>query len=73
MCREHGPQGNAKDIQRWITNGVVPFRMTGNKPSSDLSRQYLLLLVIFKRIWPHANYCKCVAFIVNESDDARIF
>jgi transposase len=67
------PGGMLRSIQRWIVNGVIPFRMTGNKPSSDLSGEYLLLLVIFKFIWPQSNYCECIAFIANESDDARIF
>ena len=47
--------------------------MTGNKPLSDLSDKYLLLLVIFKFIWPQSNYCKCITFIANESNNARIF
>jgi len=28
---------------------------------------------MFKLIWPQANYCECIAFIANHSDDARIF
>ena len=47
--------------------------MTGNKPVSSLSGQYLLLLVLFKLIWPQANYYECITFIANESDDAKIF
>ncbi len=47
--------------------------MMGNKPLSPLSGQYLLLLVMFKLIWPLANYCKCIVFIANESNNARIF
>ena len=47
--------------------------MTGNKPVSSLPGQYLLLLVLFKLIWPQANYYECIAFISNESDDAKIF
>ncbi len=54
-------------------NDIVPFQMTGNKPSPKLSGEYLLLLIMFKLIWPHANYCKCIAFIANQSDDARVF
>jgi hypothetical protein len=67
------PEGMLRSIQRWAVNGVVPLRMTGNKSSSALSGQYLLLLVIFKLIWPQSTYCECIAFISNESDDARIF
>ncbi len=29
--------------------------------------------MIFKLIWPQSTYCKCIAFISNKSDDARIF
>ena len=67
------PKGMLRSIQRWMKNGVVPLQMTGNKPSSTLLGQYLLLLVMFKLIWPQANYCECIAFIANESDDARLF
>jgi hypothetical protein len=56
-----------------MKNGVVPLRMTGNKPSSALSGQYLLLLVMFKLIWTQVSYFGCIAFIANESDDARLF
>ena len=47
--------------------------MTGNKPRSELIGEYLFLLVRFKMIWPHSSYYECIAFIANESDDARIF
>jgi hypothetical protein len=56
-----------------LKNGVVPLRVTGNKPSSAILEQYLLLLVMFKLIWSQANYGECIAFIANKSDDARIF
>jgi hypothetical protein len=56
-----------------MKNGMVPLRMMGNKPSSALPGQYLLLLVMFKLIWPQASYFNCIAFIANESDDARLF
>ncbi len=67
------PGGMLRSIQRWIANGVIPFLMTGNKPSSGLSGEYLLLLVIFTFLWPQSNYCECIAVIANESNDARIF
>jgi hypothetical protein len=67
------PEGMKSSVWRWMQNGIVPLRMTGNKPSSALSGQYLLLLVMFKLIWPQANYCECIAFIANQSNDARIF
>ena len=56
-----------------MTNGVAPFRMTGNKPVLALSGQDLLLLVLIKLIWPQANYYECIAFIANQSDDAKVF
>jgi hypothetical protein len=52
---------------------VNPKRMTGNKPISELSGEYLLLLVLFKLIWPQANYFECIAFIANQTDNAKIF
>jgi hypothetical protein len=47
--------------------------MTGNKPTVTLSGQYLLLLVIFKLIWPQSTIFEAIVFIANESDDARVF
>ena len=67
------PEGMKSSVWRWMNNGIVPLRMTGNKPSSALSGQYLLLLMMFKLIWLQANYCKCIAFIANTSDNVRIF
>lgn len=67
------PEGMRSSVWRWTTNGVAPFRMTGNKPVSALSGQYLLLLVLIKLIWPQANYFECIAFIANQSDDAKVF
>ena len=45
--------------------------MTGNKSRSQLSGDYLFLLVLFKMIRPHTSYYKCIAFIANETNDAR--
>ena len=67
------PEGMRSSVWRWTTNGVAPFRMTGNKPVSALSGQYLLLLVLIKLIWSQANYFECIAFIANQSDDAKVF
>ena len=47
--------------------------MTSNKSRSELSGDYLLLLVLFKMIWLHSSYYECIAFIANETGDARIF
>ena len=67
------PEGMRTSVWRWMQNGILPLRMTGNKPVTSLLGQYLLLLVLFKLIWPQANYYECIAFIANESDDAEIF
>ncbi len=66
------PYGMLRSIQRW-TNCTIPFQMTVNKSISALTGQYLLLLVVFKVIWPQATYIKCIAFIANKSNDARVF
>jgi hypothetical protein len=67
------PEGTIRSVQRWAANGILPFRMTGNKPTVTLSRQYLLLLIIFKQIWPQSTAIEAITFIANESDDARVF
>ena len=66
------PASLTRSVWRWARH-IVPRRMTGNKPRSELSGEYLFLLVLFKMIWPHSSYYECIAFIANESDDARIF
>ena len=60
------PERMRTSVWRWMQNGVLPLRMTGNKPVTSLSGQYLLLLVLFKLIWPQANYYECIAFIAND-------
>ena len=64
------PDGMTRSIQRWAANGILPLRMTGNKPTVTLPGQHLLLLVIFKLIWPQWTIFEAIAFIANESDDA---
>jgi hypothetical protein len=66
------PDCMLRSIQSW-KNRTIPFQMTGNKPISALTRHYLLLLVVFKLIWPQATYIECIAFIANKSKDARVF
>jgi hypothetical protein len=66
------PEGMKASVYRWMKN-VNPKRMTGNKAISELSGEYLLLLVIFKLIWPQANYFECIAFIANQTEDGKIF
>jgi hypothetical protein len=60
------PPRMLRNVQRWISH-PVPYRMTGNKASSKLSGQYLLLLGMFKLIWLQSNYFECIAFIANET------
>jgi len=59
------PEGMKSSGWRWMQNGIVPLRMTGNKPSSALSGQYLLLLVMFKLIWPQADYCALLSSLIR--------
>ncbi len=66
------PNGMLRSIERW-TNCIIPFQMTGNKRISALTGQYLLLLVVFKLIWPQTTYIKCISFIANKSNNARVF
>ena len=57
---------------RWARR-IVLLQMTRNKPRSKLSGKYPFLLILFKMIWPHSSYYECIAFIANNSEDARIF
>jgi hypothetical protein len=66
------PEGMRASVYQWMQN-VNPKRMTGNKAILELSGEYLLLLVIFKLIWPQANYFECIAFIANQTEDGKKF
>jgi hypothetical protein len=66
------PNGMLRSIQCW-SNHTIPFWITGHKPISALTRQYLLLLVVFKLIWSQATFIECIAFIANKSNNARVF
>lgn len=67
------PTRNVRSIQRWIKDGVDALRMTGNKSTYFLSDEHLLLLVVFKTVWPHSYYIECSTFIANNSSDSKIF
>jgi hypothetical protein len=67
------PKRIIRSIQRWIKDGIGPMRMTGNKGSYDLSGEHLLLLVLFKLIWPHSINIECSVFIANNSTDGKLF
>jgi hypothetical protein len=43
------PASLMKSIKHW-TRHLVPWGMTGNKTSSELSGEYLFLLILFKMI-----------------------
>ncbi len=66
------PDGMLRSIQR-RTNRTNPFQISGQKPISTLTGQYLLLLVVFKLIWPQRTYIECIPFIAKKSNDARVF
>jgi hypothetical protein len=66
------PNGMLRSIQHW-TNRTIPFQITKHKPISSLTEQYLLLLVVFKLIWPQATYIECIAFIANKPNNAKLF
>ena len=55
------PQSVVRSIYRWMGR-IFHFRMTGNRPQCGLSGNYLLLLVVYKLVWPHATYFECIAF-----------
>jgi hypothetical protein len=59
------PSRIVRSIQRWIRDGIGPLRQTGNKGSYELLGEHLLLLVLFKLIWPHAINIECSVFIAN--------
>ncbi len=52
---------------------IVPHRMTRNKPSMGLTGKYLLLLVLFKLVWPHSTYYECIVCIANKANVVKIF
>ena len=62
-----------RSIRRWLKERHLPYRMTGNKSRRSLYGIHLLLLVMYKMIWPQATYLECSAFIANNSPDGRIF
>lgn len=70
------PRSMVRSIQRWLQKealGIGPLRMTGNKGTYGLAGEYLLLLVMYKMVWPHAHYIECSAFLANESTNGEIF
>ena len=61
-----------RSVQRWIKNGPVPKRIAGGKKRDSPSGYHLLLLAIFKRIYPQASKAECALFIAIYSDDGYV-
>ena len=61
-----------RSIQRWMKNGVVPKKKTGNKSKKDMSGEHLFLLAFFKLIWPQANREESALFVAIHSEDGRV-
>ena len=55
-----------RSISRWMTERLIPYRMTGNKNQSKLVGSDSLLLVIFLIIHPKAHLDEIATFIYNE-------
>jgi len=55
-----------RSISRWMTERLIPYRMTGNKNQSKLVGSDSLLLVIFLIIHPKASLDEMATFIYNE-------
>ncbi len=66
------PESIMRSVRCWL-KGHISCRRTGSKSHSKLSGHYFFLLVLFKMIWLHSSYYKCIAFIANETDNAKIF
>ena len=67
------PAKNRRSIQRWIRNGTTPLPKTGNKGTTSMNGLHLLLLALFKLIYPQATNGECAVFIALESMDSRVF
>ena len=59
------PATNLRSVQRWLKNGAAPKRKTGNKAVSSMRGGHLLLLAIFKRIYPQASSSQCAVFMME--------
>lgn len=67
------PASNLRSVQRWIKFGPIPKKKTGNKGSTSMEGGHLMLLAIFKRIYPQATNNQCAVFIALHSADSRVF
>lgn len=67
------PKKQLRSVQRWIKDGVIPKRKTGNKAVTSMGGIHLLLLALYKLIYPQATNPQCAVFIAIYSDDGRVF
>lgn len=66
------PKSRIRSIQRWIKNGVLPLRQSGNKVNSTIRGEHLLLLAMFKKIYPQASNPESACYIAEHSTDGRV-
>ena len=66
------PRSRVRSIQRWLKNGVLPLRQTGNRGSSVIRGEHLFLLTVFKKIYPHASRSEGACFVASHSTDGRV-
>ena len=67
------PKRLVRSIQRWRKHGPIPLRKTGNRSTATLDGFHLLLLVMFKRAYPHSTNSHCAVFIALHAEDGRVF
>ena len=69
---ESVPLDMLRSVQRWIKEGPVPKRMTGNKKRDSISGYHLFLVALFKRIYPQASKPECALFVAIYSDNGGV-
>lgn len=67
------PKRFLRSVQRWMKEGVIPKRKTGNKAVTSMGGIHLFLLALYKLIYPQATQPQCAVFIAIYSDDGRVF
>ena len=66
------PKSRIRSIQRWIKNGVLPLRQSGNKVNNTIRGEHLLLLAMFKKTYPQASNPESACYIAEHSTDGRV-
>ena len=69
---KHVPKSRVRSIQRWIKEGIIPLKQTGNKDSGVVRGEHLFLLASFKKIFPQARARHCSCFIAVNASDGRV-